>query len=135
MFERFLLSKFPFIKSTGDANQKIRLALSDVSGKYHSLTEDLAAHEAELGLLMDDETSLENDINDAEDKLFALLKKKRNNQGDIQHCSYKMLEARKSLSVTCNQKNRLIDDLAKIEADVNLAASKKADMMEAWANM
>ncbi|MCI96856.1 hypothetical protein A2U01_0118156, partial [Trifolium medium] len=46
-----------------------------------------------------------------------------------------MSEARKSLSATYNQKNRLIDDLAKVEANVALAASKKVVMMEAWANM
>ncbi|MCI07781.1 hypothetical protein A2U01_0028850, partial [Trifolium medium] len=123
MFESFLLSCFPLIKSVGVANQKVRLALSEISSKYCSFSEDLAALEAELGLLVDDETKLDNDIHDAEDKLFALLKKKRINQGDIQHCSFKMSEARKSLRATCNQKNRLIDDLAKVEADVALAAS------------
>ncbi|MCI45535.1 hypothetical protein A2U01_0066774, partial [Trifolium medium] len=97
MFESLLLSDFPFIKSAGAANQKVRLALSEVSDKYHSLSVDLAALEAELGLLMDDETKLENDIHDVEDKLFALLKKKRINQSNIQHYSFKMSKARKSL--------------------------------------
>ncbi|MCI44993.1 hypothetical protein A2U01_0066232, partial [Trifolium medium] len=66
LFESFLLSDFPFIKSAGAANQNVRLALSDASSRYHSLSEDLTAFEAELGLLMDDETKLESDIHEAE---------------------------------------------------------------------
>ncbi|MCI68860.1 hypothetical protein A2U01_0090121, partial [Trifolium medium] len=49
---------------------------------------------------MGDKTKLEDDIHEAEEKLFALLKKKKRvNQGDIQHCSFKMSETRKSLSM------------------------------------
>ncbi|MCI02579.1 hypothetical protein A2U01_0023612, partial [Trifolium medium] len=84
-------------------------ALSDASNRYYSLSEDLAAFEAELGILMGNETKLEDDIHEAVEKRFALLKKKK--------------------------RNHLIDDLTKIEADVASAASKKAGMMEAWANM
>ncbi|MCH82621.1 hypothetical protein A2U01_0003432 [Trifolium medium] len=70
---------FPFIKFVEAANQKVRLALSDASSRYHSFSEELTAFEAELGLLMDDETKFESDIHEAEDKLFALPKKKRIN--------------------------------------------------------
>ncbi|MCI39223.1 hypothetical protein A2U01_0060454 [Trifolium medium] len=92
-FESFLLSDFPFIKSIGAVNQKVRLTFSDASSRYNSLSEDLTAFEAELGMLMDDETKLESDIHEAEEKLFSLLKKNRINQGNIQHCSFKMSES------------------------------------------
>ncbi|MCI69936.1 hypothetical protein A2U01_0091199, partial [Trifolium medium] len=52
MFEHLLRSDLPFIKSVGDANQKVRAALSEASYRYHSHNVGLSAYEADLGVMM-----------------------------------------------------------------------------------
>ncbi|MCI91711.1 hypothetical protein A2U01_0113005, partial [Trifolium medium] len=49
MFERFLWYDLLFIKSSGEANQKVRMALSEASDRYHSLNVSLSTYEADLG--------------------------------------------------------------------------------------
>ncbi|MCI82862.1 hypothetical protein A2U01_0104136, partial [Trifolium medium] len=44
MFERFLRYDLPFIKSAGDANQKVPAALSEASDRYHSHNVSLSAY-------------------------------------------------------------------------------------------
>ncbi|MCI71848.1 hypothetical protein A2U01_0093111, partial [Trifolium medium] len=58
MLERFLLSDLPFIKSAGDANQKVRATLSEASYHYHSHNVILSAYEADLGVMMGNEAIL-----------------------------------------------------------------------------
>ncbi|MCI64561.1 hypothetical protein A2U01_0085819, partial [Trifolium medium] len=76
MFERFLRSDLPFIKSAGDVNQKVRAALSEASDRYHSHNVSLSAYEADLGVMMGNEAILAEEIDGVEERLFSLLKKK-----------------------------------------------------------
>ncbi|PNX92870.1 hypothetical protein L195_g016013 [Trifolium pratense] len=76
MFERFLVSYLPFIKSTGDTNHKVQNALYDVSDRYYAVGDDLSMLEADLAISVGNEAVLEDEIHRVKGKLFQLLKKK-----------------------------------------------------------